>query len=180
MSKPLLASVIALLTIYATTDVRKASASHTLAWKAGVHWVDQNPSADYFIAVHRPGTWNAEGTYRWAIEGTVMTGVESPGMTTADEGRDNPWIKSISPNPARNTFSVRGLVPSSRSVRISLYTVGGRSVRRKEFTNLAPGEQDFRLEVGGLPAGVYFVRYEDLLTNGSFRTFDTAKIVLVR
>lgn len=141
-------------------------------------------SMDYtsYIYVLPPGSESARSRSSDGEAVLAPTDMEAPGSPADDENQDNPWIKAVSPNPTSRAFSVRGLVPSSGHIRITLYTVDGRRLRAREFSGLTPGgDQNFPMDAGGLPAGVYFVRYEDVSPKGwTFHIEDTAKIVLVR
>jgi hypothetical protein len=100
----------------------------------------------------------------------------------ADYGREGArvrWIRSIAPNPwrPRRALQVRALVPGSRDVSISLYTVAGRRVWSRRFADLPAGEHAFPVEAPALPSGVYLLRYEDAARG---RVEDSAKIVILK
>ncbi|HEV8129447.1 MAG TPA: hypothetical protein VGQ14_07305, partial [Candidatus Eisenbacteria bacterium] len=88
------------------------------------------------------------------------------------------WIRSIAPNPspARHALNVRALVPSTRAVSISIYSVTGRRVWSRRFQGLPSGEHTFVVEAPALPSGVYLLRYEE----PSRRVRDSAKVIIVK
>lgn len=104
-----------------------------------------------------------------------ITGVSAEGAVEYPRGR---FIRSITPNPspARHALNVRALVPSTRAVSISLYSVTGRRLWTRRFRGLPAGEHDFAVDVPALAAGVYLLRYEE----PSRRVRDSAKVVILK
>jgi hypothetical protein len=71
-----------------------------------------------------------------------------------------PW-----PNPSRGTSAIEFELPTATRVRLAIFDVGGREVRRIEDTWFAPGRYSRSwdgVDVAGkvAPSGVYFVRLE--------------------
>jgi hypothetical protein len=104
------------------------------------------------------------------------------GSGVAEGTRNVPlqWSLSVSPNPARGSFTVRYDVPGkwgqSQPLRgqtevqspfstvpvfaLGIYDAGGRLVQSLRDGDVVPGRYEARLSSGVLPAGVYFVRLE--------------------
>ncbi|BBM69972.1 T9SS type A sorting domain-containing protein [Rhodothermus marinus] len=62
------------------------------------------------------------------------------------------------PNPARNRVQVRFFLSEPAAVRVQLFDVLGREVRRADYGVRGAGEQVVVLDTGGLARGVYVVR----------------------
>jgi len=77
------------------------------------------------------------------------------------------------PNPARNQMMVRFAVPERRRVTLQIYDVLGRRVQTV-LSETRKGYQEIRVEVSGLPSGIYFLR---LSADGKVRT---AKMTIAR
>jgi hypothetical protein len=94
------------------------------------------------------------------------------------------WSLSVSPNPARGTFSVRYDVPTTRGLgtrselsdnsvmSLGIYDAGGRLVRSLTDGEVPPGRYESKISSGVLPAGVYFCT----LDNGAKRI--SRKVIL--
>jgi hypothetical protein len=149
------------------------------------------------IAHGLPGT---DTLYRWVVPASVPdTGrivviaygpgwqydisdsvVNFTGGGVAEGSRNVPlqWSLSVSPNPARGTFSVRYDVPSQSRVSVGVYDAGGRLVRSLSEGDAAPGRYEINLPSGTLPAGVYFVRLEPSAV--SRQPLAVTKVVITR
>jgi len=82
----------------------------------------------------------------------VPTGLTGPGTETPRQ-----WALSVSPNPARGSFSVRYDVPRPSRVSVGVYDAAGRLAVLLDDGDVAPGRYEARLASGSLPAaGIYF------------------------
>ena len=63
------------------------------------------------------------------------------------------------PNPARQRATVRYALPEVQDVTVQLYDVMGRQVRTVT-DGKQEGRQEQRLDVRGLPSGIYFLRLQ--------------------
>ena len=77
----------------------------------------------------------------------------------AEGDGDNSIGLSIHPNPARGTIFLRGISSSRYSCLVIIHDLLGRPVYRHEFPPASIGE-DIRCDIGGIGAGIYFVRVE--------------------
>ena len=98
-------------------------------------------------------------------------------METAVEGRPGEGaarIEAVYPNPAAGTARVAFALDVAGDARVELFDVTGRSVATLVDGPTAAGAHTVDVELGGLAAGVYVVRF---VTEGGF---DTARLSVVR
>jgi hypothetical protein len=78
------------------------------------------------------------------------------------------------PNPAYNEVYYKFDLPVLYPVSIRLYNILGEEVITKNMGNILPGEYIIRLDLSGIPEGVYFYRFSAGLI------INTGKIVIKR
>ncbi len=83
----------------------------------------------------------------------------------------------VSPNPVVNWGVVRYILPQPGNVRIAVYDIGGRMLKKVAVGRQDVGEHQFRWETARLTAGVYFIRLEVDGERG--RVWETATKVMV-
>jgi PKD repeat protein len=107
--------------------------------------------------------WPAVGGGLHAVP-VVPGGASAAPATDANAApiaRAIPRVLSLSPpspNPAHGEASVRFTTPRNGPVHVGLYDISGRLVRPVIDSELASGEYTFRLELGRVPPGIYFLR----------------------
>lgn len=145
---------------------------------------DINYEANRWLSQHSPApNPNEQKLYDYNIWGedttTVVTGVETPGYPPFDEYKDLQWIKSIGQNPIvkSGTMSVRVVSPSSGAVRLSIYSVHGRSISSQTYSGLPPGESDLSFRLPYLPSGQYYLQLDDPKNH---RAKDSVKFLYLR
>lgn len=131
--------------------------------------------------VEGSGTTSQRQSYRFAdadlpYDATALTyrleQVDTDGSTSySDEITVRRSVNQVrllgpAPNPARSRTTIRYAVPEQTDVTIRLFDVLGRRVRTLTDRTTA-GRQETRLEVSGLPNGVYVLR---LRAGGTTRT----------
>lgn len=84
-----------------------------------------------------------------SCEGATVSIALNRGKTAPDE----PGGLMVYPNPVRGWFKVHSGVPGAQTIR--LYNAAGQLVKEQRTTN-----RDSRVEVPGLPAGLYYVQVE--------------------
>ncbi len=107
-----------------------------------LEWTDQPPA----------------GRYRYEIRGTYLDNF-SEVLATLDVQIDAPQsfdIRSAYPNPFTDRVTLDVDLPESTDVLIRVFDTTGRIVHRKTSSEPA-GRRIFRLDLGDLPAGMYFV-----------------------
>jgi allantoicase len=91
----------------------------------------------------------------------VTTAVEA---LDTNEVPDGFHLDQNYPNPFNPVTTVRFSIPTRSAVRIELFDMLGRMIRRVVDGSFAPGEYQTRLDASGLPSGMYLYR----MTAGSF------------
>jgi hypothetical protein len=99
---------------------------------------------------HLPGMQYVGGVYTFDLSGIVVD--------REAEAPDSRSSLSVYPNPSLGEASVEVVLERPEAVRVVVYDVLGREVRRLHEGTLAGGAQ--RLSLSGLPAGVYVVRVQ--------------------
>ncbi|MFB6273688.1 MAG: FG-GAP-like repeat-containing protein [Salinibacter sp.] len=92
---------------------------------------------------------------------------------TVERGVTEVELLGTYPNPARSRATVRYALPKKQEVSLTLYDVLGREVRTVVRAEQS-GRHERRVDVSGLPSGVYFLR---LRAGGQTRT---QKLTVVR
>ena len=67
-------------------------------------------------------------------------------------------IAGVAPNPARGPFNIRFSLADARPARLSVFSISGRELLRREVGALGAGEHTIDLSAGGMAPGVYLVR----------------------
>lgn len=67
-------------------------------------------------------------------------------------------LRAPSPNPARSAATVAFDLPRSSDVRLAVFDVTGREVRRLVVGTRPTGSHEVRLSLTDLPGGLYLVR----------------------
>jgi len=82
--------------------------------------------------------------------------------TTITEGDLSEFSIDVFPNPARNnaTISVNG--NQTGSVSLSVFNMAGLKVKDVYSGSLNPGKQNFKIDLSGIPEGIYLIRIETL------------------
>ena len=82
--------------------------------------------------------------------------------TTITEGDLSEFSIDVFPNPARNnaTISVNG--NQTGSVSLSVFNMTGLKVKDVYSGSLNPGKQNFKIDLSGIPEGIYLIRIETL------------------
>ena len=86
----------------------------------------------------------------------------APGMFTVGiEEKNTLVIKKkkplLYPNPATDNFNLRFEQSPTEDYQLSIYSVSGKLVKQQQLTAFG---NEYRIDIGGLKAGVYFVRLE--------------------
>jgi len=133
-------------------------------------WLDVDPSPLH-ILTHHPGPWNADAIWAGAI------GLEVSGVGTTNGGATSRGIVSVNPLPASSRISIRLYAPPSSAGEVDVYTISGRLVQRARWIQSNAALRTVKVDVTGLPNGVYFAaaRGSDGRTIGRAR-----KLVVVR
>lgn len=84
------------------------------------------------------------------------TPVLTVGTEAAVPGR--PSGVEVSPNPVRDTATLRFTLDTPQDVTLEVFSVLGRRIRVEPLGALGVGEQVIRFEPGGLPSGAYRLR----------------------
>lgn len=84
------------------------------------------------------------------------------GVTTATELPEAavPVKTEVFPNPARDRVFVRYVAREPQTLRMGLFDVTGRLVRKEAARYLQKGAHTLTLDVAGLPSGIYFLALE--------------------
>lgn len=85
--------------------------------------------------------------------------IVNPGSIAAPNPDKTPFALSIQPNPTRDVLFVQAQQDAPGQSRIQLIGADGRMVLERAFDHLQSG-QNIRLDLTGLPAGVYLLRFE--------------------
>ncbi len=92
------------------------------------------------------------------------------------EERYNPIYKSLTaavlPNPTLNASILSLSLPISGNLQVDLYDVLGNKINNIANQFAAPGQMDFKMDLGNASAGVYFVRIN---LNGFLKTIPVIK-----
>ena len=88
------------------------------------------------------------------IEIRTSTGTDAPAGIVA------PSVQALYPNPARESAIVEIGLPATETVRITLFDVMGREVRRIHNDVLTAGVSRTHVETTGLASGPYLLRVE--------------------
>jgi hypothetical protein len=99
----------------------------------------------------------------------ITTGVEESNSTP-----DHYALQQNYPNPFNSSTAVAYQIPRRTQVRIILYDILGRELRRIVNTEQQPGKYTLQIELPDLPSGVYFYRMQA----GAF--IATRKLLLMR
>ena len=100
-------------------------------------------------------------------DGVVIATLGLPATFDLAQSRPNPWVGD-------GVATIRYGLPSAAHVRLELFDVSGRRVRKVVDAMQAPGWYDVTIEPRGMLGGVYFCR----MTAGSFSS--TRRMVVVR
>lgn len=96
--------------------------------------------------------------------GGLVAATFAPGATTDTDDAAAPSdalaLESLFPNPSTDAATLTYTLPTSAPVRAVVYDVLGREVVRQAASSSGPGRHTLRLDVSGLPSGVYVVRLE--------------------
>jgi hypothetical protein len=93
-------------------------------------------------------SWNCSHL-RYAAPGTSQT-PESQSLPTAVQ-------MDVFPNPADQQLSARIFIGDKTGLAISVTSVVGQELLRKQVGEVKDGEAEFQLDLGELSPGVYFV-----------------------
>jgi hypothetical protein len=127
-----------------------------------------------------------DGNYTWAVRavdsayngGATASGAFTVGAPVAvDVAAELPREFSMAapfPNPFRGETTFRFSLPEGADVRLSVFDVQGRLVRRLLDEPRAPGRHDVRWDARGAANGIYFVK----LQTPAFT--DTKRVLLLR
>lgn len=91
------------------------------------------------------------GAYEW----NMFVGVEDPVF-------DEPETENVSiyPNPATSTTTLSGQFATGEALNICIYNITGLCLKNWEFASRQSGKQEFTLNLGDLPTGIYFLRLQ--------------------
>jgi N-acetylneuraminic acid mutarotase len=126
------------------------------------------------------GTWSAIATYpglgvfgpvSFVIgnDAYVVTGMNSSGTDTKDLYKLSALVPvaevnsleafNVYPNPAVSSFNIAG-VSSAETIHYTMFNVGGEVIRSGDISS---GNTNFsyKVEVSGLPKGIYFLKIQD-------------------
>jgi hypothetical protein len=136
-----------------------SSGSHRLYCTVGqpVTGIVENPSH-----IHEIGFWHEYES--------ILSAVKSPGRLPVVKY----WLGQNYPNPLSWHSTLQYSVPKPSHVRIRLFDVNGREVRRLLDEQVDCGCHTVRLDSRGLSSGVYFCRME------AGRFIDSRRIVVLR
>lgn len=87
-----------------------------------------------------------------------VAGLEVDNITQTNDPRSRQFIR-VAPNPTTGPLSLDWILPTDRPISIRLYTAEGRSWRLAQ--GLAAQVQAYKLDLRDLPAGAYWLRWED-------------------
>lgn len=116
----------------------------------------------FFTAVDYRGAFEP-GAPVWADGWTALRTMNylSSFATPAEGGPEAAtFALSVGPNPVQATAAVRFSLDRAQDVRVALYDVLGREVAVVADGSLGAGAQTARLDVTGLPAGLYVLRLD--------------------
>ncbi len=138
-------------------------------------FVAPRPFQSYDLALYADG--DADGFFDAAASVTLLysevpVGVVAAGAIPAPATVVR--LLPVAPNPFSGATRVEYELPRPGWLRIGLFDVAGRRVRRLADGLALAGRGSLAVDAGNLPSGVYFVRLE---TQGEVRT---ARIVLLR
>ncbi len=86
--------------------------------------------------------------------GVARIGYETPGS----EGLG--LSVAAFPNPAIDALTLRVLAPQAGAARVEVLDLSGRAVQRRA-EELAAGDNEVKLRLGGLPGGLYLIHVQD-------------------
>jgi len=83
---------------------------------------------------------------------------DGPRAAAREGARVGVRVFAAYPNPAADDLTVRFLLERAQRVELSVFDLLGRRLRGWDLGVLAAGEQAHRLDLAGLPPGLYVVR----------------------
>jgi len=106
--------------------------------------------------------WNLEGGYapgQGPHLPASLTGLPGGGTSTGRELSGEPALFEVYPNPVESIAGIRYSVEHAGHTKLDLYDLTGRLLLNLVDQVHQPGTYETQIDRGGLPAGMYFVRY---------------------
>jgi ligand-binding sensor domain-containing protein len=123
------------------------------SWTTYAHAVPEGMTHVTALARTRDRLWIGTSSGLLAVDGLVATTLERGGLTFRPSFTANAF-----PNPVREEVVFQISLDSPASVRVDLYDVTGRLVRRIPTATKEAGEHQIRISVTDLPSGLHFAR----------------------
>ncbi|MBV6514107.1 MAG: hypothetical protein FMNOHCHN_03697 [Ignavibacteriaceae bacterium] len=98
-----------------------------------------------------------DGIFRVPVRGTAVSG--SAGEPEVNAVKDFKIIGSY-PNPFNGSAVLRYHIYTAGEVTAKLYTLNGEKVKDLFAGEMTAGEHTLRIEMSGMPSGIYFVRLQ--------------------
>lgn len=96
-----------------------------------------------------------DGIFRVPVRGTAVSGDADESVTA---GEMDFRITGSYPNPFNGSASLRYTVYIPGEITVALFSISGEQVRVLSAGYQTAGEYTLRIEMSGLPSGIYFVR----------------------
>jgi hypothetical protein len=128
-------------------------------------------ASGFLDATNQTGTSNAFGLWAAIPAGGPLLPLEELSVSVKNLFADanvKTW-----PNPTQDWFTVQYNLPEVSSVVFSLSDARGVELLRSEFNDTGVGEQTARLDLSGLPEGIYFLRMQTDAAQGIVRVVRT-------
>jgi hypothetical protein len=145
------------------------------AFNIGDHWyadsylaIDQGPIIDMIENYRSQLLWN-----NFMANAEIQPALDSIGFVYDPEGIEEPVINNSSaimvyPNPASSLTTVKFYLPAKEKINLSVYDQFGRMVVRiYQNVNVEPGLHEVEIPVDKIPAGLYILRLESAMLDGS-------------
>jgi len=118
-----------------------------------VFWVDAGPAGDL----------NNDGITEFFVNTDSVICIYNLEMNGVDDGSQaktpgNLGIRSITPNPANSSVSIKFDVAEMGVAKIEVYDLLGRRLYSTEYVVRSPGQHSANFNLSDFPSGIYFVR----------------------
>ncbi|MEA3478402.1 MAG: T9SS type A sorting domain-containing protein, partial [Bacteroidota bacterium] len=97
-----------------------------------------------------------------------------PGINEKDNDVNDQLIVEIYPNPCSSVARLRLTNNDQRYLISDLYSISGKRIRELVNEVMPAGAHEVEIDVGDLPAGVYFIRFQ------TGQQVATKKLIVVR